>query len=100
MTRGRVGGRKREDTFVKDDVTRDIDPTCGAVKTLETKMMRAVTEENTLTRPELKFMVIVWPKIWPTRAPEDTENLVFDRSVEEFCDRCGVVKNTAGHAID
>jgi hypothetical protein len=49
MTRGRVGGRKREDTFVKDDVTRDIDPTCGAVKTLETKMMGAVTEKNTLT---------------------------------------------------
>jgi hypothetical protein len=100
MTRGRVRGRKRKDTFVKDDVARDIDSTCGAVKTLETKMMGAVTEKYTLSGPELKFTVIVWPKIWPTRAPEDTENLVFDRSVEEFCDRCGVVKNTAGHAID
>lgn len=59
--------------FIKDDIARDIDASCGNVKALEAFVERAIAKKGTLLRPESKFVGIIGPEIGSASTTEDPE---------------------------
>ena len=62
--------KKWEQSFKKDNITRNIETTSGKVKTFVATMEKTITQKNTLERMGLEFMRIIWPKIGPTSTPK------------------------------
>jgi hypothetical protein len=52
--------------FVKNNIPRDINPIRRNVETLITLVQRAIAQENTFFRSEIKFMIVVLTNMMPT----------------------------------
>jgi hypothetical protein len=61
---------ERKNIFVENHIARDINSASGTIKAAKTMMMRAIPKKHAYTRTETQFPVVVWSKIWPTRASE------------------------------
>jgi hypothetical protein len=82
----RVGGRfittKGVEIFVEYDIARHIDPSCGSIETTKASMVRTIPEEHTQTRTKTEFVVVIRPKVRPTRAPKHVEGTVVNSLFE------------------
>jgi hypothetical protein len=72
--RNSVGyGRKREQIFIENDISRNIDTICGNMETLVPFMEGAISKEDTFFGTILELVFVIWTKVWPTRTTEDFE---------------------------
>jgi hypothetical protein len=64
---------KGKHSFIKNNVTGDIDSTSGNFKALNTFVTWAITKKDTLFGAEYKFAFVVWAKIRPTCTTKNTK---------------------------
>ena len=61
---------------------------------------KTISQKNTFKRTRLKFVGIIWAKIWPTRASKGFEERVIRSGVEQFFERRFILENLSGKTID
>lgn len=52
--------RERENSFIKDDISRDINPSRGWFKTFEAFVPSTISKEDTMNRSKGKFLGVIW----------------------------------------
>jgi hypothetical protein len=94
--------REWEDTFVKNDVTRNIDSSSCHVQALVPFVMTTIPDENTLFGSEGEFPSIVRAKKRPTSTSKGFKHIVvwFSLSTKKTLKRCCIVNNTSWQAIN
>jgi hypothetical protein len=68
--------RERENSFIKNDIPRNVNPSRGWFMALEPFVPTTITKENTSNRSEGKFLGIIWSQIWPARTAKNPERLI------------------------
>ena len=63
-------------------------------------MKKTISQKNTFKRTRLKFVGIIWTKIWPTRATKGFKKRVIRSGVEQFFERRLILKNWSGKTIN
>jgi hypothetical protein len=53
-------GLERENSLIKDHISRDIDTTRGNFEALDTFVMWTIAQKHTLCRSESKLALVVW----------------------------------------
>jgi hypothetical protein len=83
---GDGGGRKcgkRKHILIKHDVTRDIDSVRRNMEAFVPFVESTVPEKDTLLRPKLEFVFVVWSKVRPTCTPEDLQKSVIGSFIKQ-----------------
>jgi hypothetical protein len=62
-----------KNVLIKDNITRDVDPTSGEAEALETLMHVTISQENAFLRTKFKFAGVERPKMGPTRTSKDLQ---------------------------
>jgi len=73
FARIRIKSGKRENSFIKHDIARNIHPTSSNIQALVPFMHITIAKKGTLLGTKLKFMFIVWSEIRPTCTAKDTK---------------------------
>ena len=95
-----VGLRVREHSLVENNITRDVYPTGGTVKTLITLMQRTIAKEDTHLGTELKLVSIVLAETRPASTPKNPKGGVVGLNMKQTKQRCVLVENRSGHMVD
>ena len=95
-----AGLRVREHSLVENNITRDVYPIGGTVKTLIALMQRTIAKENTHLGTELKLVSIVLAKARPASTPENPKGGVVGLNMEQTEQRGVLVENWSGHTVD
>ena len=74
--------------FIKNNITRNIDPPRGAIKTLITLMQRAIAEEYAHLGAKLKLASIVLAKTRPASTPKNPKGGVVGLNMKQMEQRC------------
>lgn len=70
----RSGEGKRKNSFIEDNIARDVNPASGVIKAFVALVHRAVTKKDALHGAESEFVLVVRAKIRPAGAPKISEN--------------------------
>jgi hypothetical protein len=62
---------KWKKTFIKNDITRDINTPRSDIKTFVAFMNGTIANKNTLLRSEREFGAVIGTQVWPTCAPKN-----------------------------
>ena len=73
----------RENRLVKNNITRDIDPTRGAIKTLIALMQRAIGKENTHLGTKLWLVSIILAKNRPASTPKNPKRGIIGLNMKQ-----------------
>jgi hypothetical protein len=84
---GNTGSGVREDGFIKNDITGNINTARGAVETLVPLVHRAIPQEDTHRGSERQLASIVLPQARPTSASKNTEKGVVGLDFEKAKER-------------
>ena len=87
-------------SFVKDNVTRNIDTARRDVKEFDSFVLGTISNEHALRGAKHKFAIIVWTEIRPAGTSEHTERLVVRFDVEKAFEGCFIVNDTTRKHID
>jgi hypothetical protein len=77
------------DCFIEYDVTKDIDPATGDIKTLEPLMKIVIPKEHTLLGAKLELVITERAKVWPTCTPKSVHAYVIWFFLKKFLKRGG-----------
>jgi hypothetical protein len=86
-----VGIRKH--SLIENNITRDVYPTGGTVKTLIALMQRTIAKEDTHLGTELKLVSIVLAETRPASTPKNPKGGVVGLNMKQTEQRCVLVEN-------
>ena len=92
--------KKRNQVFIKYNVTRNINVICGNVETVVALMLRTIPKKNTLFRAKLKFAMVVWMKVRPTRTTKHFEERIVRNFLKKELKWCFHLEDMSGEPIN
>ena len=118
VTRNRLIGRKRENVsqggdidgdprggiwkhrLIKHNITGDVDPTRGAIKTLIALMQRAIAKENTHLGTKLQLVSIILAETMPASTPKNPKRGIIGLNMKHAEQGRVLVENRSGHTVN
>jgi hypothetical protein len=91
---------ERKNLFIKNYISRNVDPTTCYLKAFVSFVKTIVAQEDTLLRSKSKFLRIKGPKIWLASATKNSHVGIVRCGSKKFMDVCLILDHFGWGSID